>query len=75
MSTAARHRVGGFGAASLPHRSAFGRSGSTKLAGVRQRVRDADAAMAALHQAATDELKARRPGRSVRHQFRKAAAE
>ena len=39
---------------------------------VRRRVREADAAVAALHRAATDELKARRPGRSVRHQFRKA---
>jgi len=42
---------------------------------VRRLVRDADAAMAKLHGAATDDLKARRPGRSLRHQFRKAEGE
>jgi hypothetical protein len=42
---------------------------------VRRLVRDADAAMAKLHEAATEELKARRPGRAVRHQFRKAGGE
>jgi hypothetical protein len=40
---------------------------------VRRLVRDANAAMAGLHAAATDELKARRPGRAVRHRFRAAA--
>jgi hypothetical protein len=39
---------------------------------VRRLIRDADAAMAKLHEAATDDLKARRPSRAVRHQFRKA---
>jgi hypothetical protein len=33
-------------------------------------VRTADAAIATLHRAATDELSARRPGRSVRRRFR-----
>jgi hypothetical protein len=42
---------------------------------VRRRVRDADAAVAKLHEATTDELKARRPGRSVRHQFRNTGVE
>jgi hypothetical protein len=42
-------------------------------ADVQQRVRDADAAVAKLHAAATEELTARRPGRTVRHQFREAA--
>lgn len=44
-------------------------------ADVRRRVRDADAAMAKLHVAATEELTARRPGRTVRHQFREAEGE
>jgi hypothetical protein len=39
---------------------------------VRKLVGEADAALKKLHQAATDELKARRPGRAVRHQFREA---
>jgi hypothetical protein len=39
---------------------------------VRRLIREADAAMTKLHEAATDELKARRPGRAVRHQFQKA---
>jgi hypothetical protein len=42
---------------------------------VRRLVREADAAMAKLHGAATDELKARRPGRAVRHQFQKVETE
>ena len=42
---------------------------------VRRLVQDADAVMAKLHEAATEELKARRPGRAVRHQFRKAEDE
>ncbi|QDU21796.1 hypothetical protein [Urbifossiella limnaea] len=39
---------------------------------VRRLVGEAGAALAKLHEAATEELKARRPGRAVRHQFRKA---
>lgn len=41
--------------------------------GGRRLVKDADAAMAKFHEAATEELMARRPGRAVRHQFRMAA--
>jgi hypothetical protein len=40
---------------------------------IRRLVRGADAAMAKVHEATTDELKTRRPGRAVRHQFREAA--
>jgi hypothetical protein len=36
-------------------------------------VKDADAALANFHEAATEELMARRPGRAVRHQSRMAA--
>jgi hypothetical protein len=39
---------------------------------VRRLVRDADVALAKLHEAATNELMARRPDRAVRHQFRKS---
>lgn len=42
---------------------------------IRRLVREADAAVAKLHETATEELKARRPSRAVRHQFRKAGGE
>jgi hypothetical protein len=43
--------------------------------GVRRLVREADAAMAKLHEGATNELKSRRPSRAIRHQFRRAERE
>ena len=42
---------------------------------VQRRMHAADTAMAKLHQAVTEELNARQPGRGVRHKFRSAANE